>query len=90
MSHKTHERATVWTHARTQEVGSILVKNRRCVLTYARHTSEATLQVHADSDWAGDLFGRKEHERGDCQERQPLAETHIMFANACCVIKRRS
>ena len=29
------------------------VKNRRFVLTYA------TLQLHVDSDWAGDLLGRK-------------------------------
>ena len=36
-----------------------LVKNRRCVLTYTRQTSDATLQVHVDSDWAGDLLGRK-------------------------------
>ena len=36
-----------------------LVKNRICELTYARQTSEATLQVHVDSNWAGDLLGRK-------------------------------
>ena len=36
-----------------------LVKNRKCVLTYARQTSDATLQVHVDSDWAGVLLGRK-------------------------------
>ena len=29
------------------------------MLTYARQTSEATLQVQVDSDWAGDLLGRK-------------------------------
>ena len=29
------------------------------MLTYSRQTSEATLQVHVDSDWAGDLHGRK-------------------------------
>ena len=40
-------------------LGRYLVKNRRCVLTYARQTSDATLQVHVDSDWAGDLLGRK-------------------------------
>ena len=28
-------------------------------MTYARQTSEAPLQVHVDSDWAGDLLGRK-------------------------------
>ena len=28
-------------------------------MTYARQTSDATLQVHVDSDWAGDLLGRK-------------------------------
>ena len=42
-----------------KRLGRYLVKNRRCVLTYSRQTSEATLQVHVDSDWAGDLHGRK-------------------------------
>ena len=42
-----------------KRLGRYLVKNRRCVLTYARHTSDATLQVHVDSDWAGDVLGRK-------------------------------
>ena len=45
---------------RTQKgLGRHLVKNRRCVLTYARQSSDATLQVHVGSDWAGDLLGRK-------------------------------
>ena len=39
--------------------GRYLVKNKRCVLTYARQTSDATLQVPVDSDWAGDSLGRK-------------------------------
>ena len=42
-----------------KRLGRYLVKNKRCVLTYARQTSDATLQVHVDSDWAGDLLGRK-------------------------------
>ena len=42
-----------------KRLGRYLVKNRRCALTYARQTSEATLQVHVDSDWVGDLLGRK-------------------------------
>ena len=42
-----------------KRLGRYLVKNRRCVLTYARQTSEATLQVHVDCDWAGDLLRRK-------------------------------
>ena len=46
-------------HTRTQEVRSILGEKKRCVLTYARQKSDATLQVHVDSDWAGDLFARK-------------------------------
>ena len=41
-----------------KRLGRYLVKNRRCVLTYAQQTSEATLQVHVDSDWAGGLLGR--------------------------------
>ena len=59
MSHKTHERATECNRARTQEVGSIPGENRRYVLTYARQTSEGTLQVHVDSDRASDLLGRR-------------------------------
>ena len=35
-----------------------LGRYRRCVLTYARQTSDVTLQAHVDSDWAGDLLGR--------------------------------
>ena len=58
--HKTHEKATEWTHARTlKRLGRHLVKNRRCMLTCAPQKSNATLQVHVDSDWAGDLLGRK-------------------------------
>ena len=38
-----------------KRLGRYLVKNRRCVLTYARQTPD----VHVDSDWAGDLLGRK-------------------------------
>ena len=59
MRRKTHEGATECAHARTKRSGRYLVKNKRCVLTYARQTSDATLQVHVDSDWAGDLLGRK-------------------------------
>ena len=60
MSHKAHERATEWTHARTQEVGSIPgEKQDMGALTYSRQTSGATLQVHVGSDRAGDLLGRK-------------------------------
>ena len=29
------------------------------MLTYARQMSDAMLQVHVASDWAGDLLGRK-------------------------------
>ena len=42
-----------------KRLGRYLLKNKRCVLTYARQTSDATLQVHVDSDWAGDVLGRK-------------------------------
>ena len=42
-----------------KRLGRSLVKNRRCVLTCARQTSEATLQAHVDSDWAGGLLGRR-------------------------------
>ena len=39
-----------------KRLGRYLVKSRRCVLTYTRQTSDATLQVHVDSDLAGDLL----------------------------------
>ena len=42
-----------------KRLGRLLTKNKRCVLTYARQTSEGTLQVRVDSEWAGDLLGRK-------------------------------
>ena len=42
-----------------ERLGRYLVKNRKCVLTCARQTSDETLQVRVDSDWAGDLLGRK-------------------------------
>ena len=42
-----------------KRLGRYLVKNRRSMLTYARQMSDATLQVQMDSDWAGDLLGRK-------------------------------
>ena len=29
------------------------------MLTYERQTSDATMQVHVDSDWAGDLLQKK-------------------------------
>ena len=38
-----HERATKWTYVRSQDVGSVMTKNKRCVLTYPRQTSEASL-----------------------------------------------
>ena len=42
-----------------KRLGRYQVKNKRCVLTYARQTSDVTLQVHVESDWARDLLGRK-------------------------------
>ena len=42
-----------------KRLGRYQVKNQRCVLTYARQTSDETLQVHVDSDWAADFLGRK-------------------------------
>ena len=63
-----------------KRLGRYLVKNRRCVLTYARQTSDATLQVHVDSDWAGDLRGR-EHDRCDREKRQAFVAT---------IVKRKS
>ena len=72
-----------------KRLGRYLVKKRRCVLTYARQTSDETLQVHVDSDWAGDLLGRKST-TGVIVRRGKFVATHVMFAEACCIIKRRS
>ena len=63
-----------------KRLGRYLVKNTRCVLTCVRQTSDATLQVHVDSDWAGDLLRRGKH----------LLRHMSCFADACCTIKRRN
>ena len=73
-----------------KRLGRYLLKNRRSVMRYARQTSDETLQVHVDSDWAGDLLGRKSTTGVDDWKRQTFVETHVMFADACCIIKRRS
>ena len=73
-----------------KRLGRYLVKNKRCVLTYARQTSDETLQVHVDSDWAGEFAWKEEHDRRDREKRQTFVATHVMFADACCIIKRRS
>ena len=70
-----------------KRLGRYLVKNRKCVLTYARQTSDATLQEHVNSDWTGDLLGKKEHDRCDRERRQIFVATHVMFADACCIVK---
>ena len=73
-----------------KSLGRYLVKNRRCVLTYARQTSDATLQVHVDSDWAGDLLGRKSTTGVIVRRGKHFVETHVMFADDCRIIKRTS
>ena len=65
-----------------KRLGRYPVKNRRCVLTYARQTSDATLQVHVDSDWAGDLLGRKSTTGVIVRRGKHFFETHVMFAVA--------
>ena len=60
-------------------LGRYLVKNRRCVLTYARQTSDATLRVHVDSDWAGEFAWKEEHDRSDREKRQTFVATRVMF-----------
>ena len=73
-----------------KRLGRYLVKNRRCVLTNARQTSDETLQVHVDSDWAGDLLGRKSTTGVIVRREQTFVATHVMSADACCIVKRRS
>ena len=36
------------------------------------------------------ICSEKEHDRCDCQKKQTFVETHVMFADACCIVKRRS
>ena len=71
-----------------KRLGRYLVKNRRCVLTYERQTSDETLQLHVDSDWAW-RFAWKEQDKCDSEKRQTFVETHVMFADVCCIVKRR-
>ena len=73
-----------------RRLGRYLVKNRRCVLTYARQTSDAPLQVHVDSDWAGDLLGRKSTTGVIVRRGKHLLRHSVMFADACCMVKWRS
>ena len=35
------------------------------------------------------LLGRKEHEAGDREKMQTFVATHVMFADACCMVKWR-
>ena len=69
--------------------GRYLVKNRRCMLTYARQTSDATLQVHVGPDCAGDLLGRKSTTGVIVRRGKHLLRHMSCFASACCTIKRR-
>ena len=48
------------------------------------------MQVHVDSDWADDLLGRKSTTGVIVGRELTLAETHVMFADACCIVKWRS
>ena len=36
------------------------------------------------------LAQKTEHDRCECQTREHFAETRVVFANACCVTKKRS
>ena len=73
-----------------KRLGRYLVKNRRCVLTYARQTSGASFQMHVNSDWGWRFAWKEEHDRRDREKRQTFVATHVMFADAYCVIKERS
>ena len=58
------------------------------MLTYARQTSEATLQVHVDTDLAGDLLGTKSTtevivRRGKHLLRHMPCEDHALIRGAC-------
>ena len=62
-----------------KRLGRYLVKNKSCVLTYARQTSDETLQVHVDSDWL-EICLEEKHDRCDREKRQTFVATHVMFA----------
>ena len=72
-----------------RRLGRYLVKNRRCVLTYARLTSDTTLQVHVDSGCAGELLGRKSTTGVIVRRGEHLLRTRVMFADACCIVNWR-
>ena len=46
-------------------LGRYLAKNKRCVLTCPLQMSDVSLQLHADSDRAGDLLGSKSTTGGE-------------------------
>ena len=73
-----------------KRLGRNLVKNRRCVLTYARQTSDATLQVHVNSGLGWRFAWKEEHDRRDREKRRTFVATHVMFADACRIVKWRS
>ena len=73
-----------------QRLGRSMPKSKRCVLTCPRQTSDVSLQVHVDSEWVRDLLGKESATGGECQMRQTLVKTHVVFTNACCIIMRRS
>ena len=53
--------------------------------------SDVSLQVRVDCDWARDLLGRKSTTGVIVgRTRQTLAETYVLFADARCVMERRS
>ena len=33
---------------------------------------------------------KEEHDRRDREKRETFVATHVMFADACCIVKRRS
>ena len=64
-----------------------LTKNKRCVLTCPQQTSDASMQVRGE---VPETCSEESARRGDYQARQTLAETRVVFANACRISKRRS
>ena len=59
-----------------KRLGRYLVEKRRCVL--------CGLSLGWRFAW------KEEHDRRDREKRQTLVATHVMFADACCIVKLRS